>query len=100
MATFALNAKKWHHPKKHQEGGVISKQELFVNKFYEPIAKALLKRGLSLDGIFNILRQTALESGYGAYQSGNNNFSGIKGTKENGKLVDRSYYRNFDSIDD
>ena len=100
MATFALNAKKWHHPKKHQDGGVISQQELFVNKFYDPIAKALLKRGLSLNGIDNILRQTALESGYGEKQSGKNNFSGIKGNKENGSLINKNYYRNFDSIED
>ena len=96
MATFALNAKKW----KHQEGGVISKQELFANKFYDSIAKALLKRGLSLDGINNILKQVALESDYGAIQSGDNNFSGIKGNKDNGKLINGNYWRNFDSIDD
>lgn len=89
-AIFAQNAKKWNHKvKKHQNGG---KGEAFLDLLYQPVKDALLERGLSLNGLQNILRQAAYESGYGEKRAGTNNFSGIK----NGDGT----WRNFNSIED
>lgn len=76
--------------------------------------KALRNKGIDTKYAKYLVAQDALESGWGKHVSGKNNFGGIKGPNNNsdstllttteyinGKSKQtKSYFRNFDSIDD